>query len=101
MEFDQFKILNVNKQISKKTLSRKLKTLNILTDTNDDLKVVSENNIDNYIVKSNEDLNNKDGIISLFPTINDTEVKDLHGLDFLLNVSNEINAKYPQWIYKE
>ena len=93
LEFDQYKILNVNKQISKKTLSRKLKTLNILTDTNDDLKVQSENNIDNYIVKSNKDLMDKDGIISLFPTINDTDVKDLHGLDFLLNVSNDINKK--------
>lgn len=93
MEFDQYKILNVNKQISKKTLSRKLKTLNILTDTNDDLSVFNENNIDNYIIKSNKDLLNKDGIISLFPTINDTDVKDLHGLDFLINVSNDINKK--------
>ena len=93
MEFDQYKILNVNKQISKKTLSRKLKTLNILTDTNEDLKISSDNNIDNYVVKSNKDLEIKDGIISLFPNINDEEIKDLHGLDFLLNVSNDINKK--------
>lgn len=93
MEFDQYKILNVNKQISKKTLSRKLKTLNILTDTNDDLKVECDNNIDNYIVKSNEDLESSNGIISLFPKLNDDVVKDLHGLDFLLNVSNDINKK--------
>ena len=93
MEFDQYKILNVNKQISKKTLSRKLKTLNILTDTNDELKFNNDNNIDNYIVKSNKDLESKDGLISLFPSINEDEVKDLHGLDFLLNVSNDINKK--------
>lgn len=93
LEFDQYKILNVNKQISKKTLSRKLKTLNILTDTNDDLKINNENNIDNYIVKSNKDLENKNGIISLFPNITKDEIKDLHGLDFLLNVSSDINKK--------
>lgn len=93
LEFDHYKILNVNKQISKKTLSRKLKTLNILTDTNDDLKIFNENNIDNYVVKSNKDLVRKNGIISLFPNINDEEIKDLHGLDFLLNVSNDINKK--------
>ena len=93
MEFDQYKILNVNKQISKKTLSRKLKTLNILTDTNEELTIKNENNIDNYIVKSYEDLENKSGLISLFPTINDTNIKDLHGLDFILNVSNDINKK--------
>jgi len=93
LEFDHYKILNVNKQISKKTLSRKLKTLNILTDTNDSLSVSNENNIDNYVVKCNKDLLSKDGLISLFPNINDEEIKDLHGLDFLLNVSNDINKK--------
>ena len=93
MEFDQYKILNVNKQISKKTLSRKLKTLNILTDTNDELKIVSQNNIDNFIVRNSIDLNNKNGLISIFPQINNEEIKDLHGLDFLLNVSNDINKK--------
>ena len=93
MEFDQYKILNVNKQISKKTLSRKLKTLNILTDTNEDLELTNEKNIDNYIVKSNKDLETKDGLLSLFPQLNEENIKDLHGLDFLLNVSNDINKK--------
>jgi len=92
-EFDIYKINSVNKQICKKTLTRKLKTLNILTDTNEDLKLNNTNNIDSFVVKSNNDLNRKDGIISLFPLINEEEIKDLHGLDFLLNVSNDINKK--------
>ena len=93
-ELDMYKINNVSRQISKKTLTRKLKTLNILTDTNDN--ITSENNkknIDNFIIKSNKDLENKDGIKSLFPKIIDEEIKDLHGLDFLINVSNDINKK--------
>ena len=92
-EFDIYKINNVCKQISKKTLTRKLKTLNIFTDTNDDLKIDNKKEIDNYIIKDEIDLNNKDGILSLFPLINEEEIKDLHGLDFLLNVSNDINQK--------
>ena len=92
-EFDMYKINNVCKQISKKTLTRNLKTLNILTDTNDNINVNNIKNIDNYVVKDNKDLNSKDGIVSLFPLINEEEIKDLHGLDFLLNVSNDINKK--------
>lgn len=92
-DFDMYKILNVNKQISKKTLTRKLKTLNIFTDINDSVKLSSVKGIDNFVVNSKEDLLDKNGIISMFPCINDEEVKDLHGLDFLLNVSNDINKK--------
>ena len=92
-EFDTYKILNICKQISKKTLTRKLKTLNIFTDTNENVKVDNIKNIDNFIIKDNNDLNKIDGIITLFPEIIEEEVKGLHGLDFLLNVSNDINKK--------
>lgn len=92
-ELDLFKIMNVSKQISKKTLTRKLKTLNILTDTNDNIKNDNTKDIDIYIIKNNKDLENVNGIKSLFPKIVDEETKDLHGLDFLINVSNDINNK--------
>ena len=92
-DFDLFKIANVSKQISKKTLTRKLKTLNILTDTNDDIKEDNTKDIDIYIIKNNKDLESTDGIKSLFPKIVEEEIKDLHGLDFLINVSNDINKK--------
>ena len=92
-EFDTYKINNVCKQIGKKTLTRRLKTLNILTDTNEEIKINNSKEIDNYIIKNNRDLINKDGIMSLFPLINEEEIKDLHGLEFLLNVSNDINKK--------
>ena len=92
-EMDLYKINNVSKQISKKTLTRKLKTLNILTDTNDTVKTENTKNIDNYVIQNNEDLETKNGIKSLFPKIIEEEIKDLHGLDFLINVSNDINKK--------
>lgn len=92
-DFDMYKILNVNKQIGKKTLTRKLKTLNIFTDINEDVLVKNSKNITNFIIMSDDDLKNKDGIISLYPQIYEEEIKDLHGLDFLLNVSTDINKK--------
>ena len=92
-DFDLFKIANVSKQISKKTLTRKLKTLNILTDTNDDIKEDNTKDVDIYIIKNNKDLESTDGIKSLFPKIDEEEIKYLHGLDFLINVSNDINKK--------
>ncbi len=92
-DFDMYKILNVNKQICKKTLTRKLKTLNIFTDINEDVLVKDSKNITNFIIMSDDDLKNKDGIISLYPQIYEEDIKDLHGLDFLLNVSTDINKK--------
>lgn len=91
-ELDLYKINNVGKQIKKKTLSRKLKTLNILTDINDEVKIDNNKNIDNIIIRNDNDLNKED-IINLFPKINEEEIKNLHGLNFLINVSNDINNK--------
>lgn len=92
-EMDIYKINNVSKQISKKTLTRKLKTLNILTDTNDNLSSDNTKNIDIFVIKNNKDLESIDGIKSLFPKIIDEDIKGLHGLDFLINISNDINKK--------
>lgn len=92
-EMDLYKINNVSRQISKKTLTRKLKTLNILTDTNDTVKTENTKNIDNYVIQNNDDLEVNNGLKSLFPKIIEEEIKDLHGLDFLINVSNDINKK--------
>ncbi len=92
VDLDTYKILNVCKQISKKTLSRKLKTLNILTNINDGIKINDRKNIDTLVIENNEDLN-KEEVKELFPNIIEEETKDLHGIDFLINVSNDINTK--------
>lgn len=93
LEFDSHKIQNVNKQISKKTLTRKLKTLNILTDINDDIKEINTKDIDIFVVKNNKDLQKNNGLKSLFPNIIDETKEELHGLDFFVNISNDINKK--------
>lgn len=91
-EFDKFKIQNVCKQISKKTLTRKLRTLNIFTDANDNIKIENNKYIDNYVIENNNDLTKDNGISSKFPLITE-ETSDAHGLEFLLNISNDINEK--------
>ena len=57
--------------------------------------IKSNNNkeINNFKIQTKKDFLDKNGIISLFPLIDDEEISDLHGLDFLLNVSNDINKK--------
>ncbi len=91
-KLDMFKINNVRKQISKKTLSRKMKVLNIFIDINEEIKIVDGKDIDNLIIRDDEDLHDKK-VQELFPNINEEEIKDLHGIDFLINVSNDINEK--------
>ena len=80
-EFDKFKIQNVCKQISKKTLTRKLRTLNIFTDANDNIKIENNKYIDNYVIENNNDLTKDNGISSKFPLIKE-ETSDEHGLEF-------------------
>ena len=91
-KLDMFKINNVRKQISKKTLSRKMKVLNIFIDINEEIKLVDGKDIDNLIIRDDNDLHNE-RVQELFPNINEEEIKDLHGIDFLINVSNDINEK--------
>ncbi len=91
-DFDLFKINNVCKQIKKKTLSRKMKTLNIYTDINEEVNIDNKKNIDNLIIRNNADLQNEN-VLKIVPNINEEEIKNLHGLDFLINVSNDINVK--------
>ena len=91
-KLDMFKINNVRKQISKKTLSRKMKVLNIFIDINEEIKIVDGKDIDNLIIRDDEDLHDKK-VQELFPNINEEKIKDLHGIDFLINVSNDINEK--------
>ena len=65
-KLDMFKINNVRKQISKKTLSRKMKVLNIFIDINEEIKIVDGKDIDNLIIRDDEDLHDKK-VQELFP----------------------------------
>lgn len=91
-KMDMFKIQNVAKQIKKKTLALKMNVLNIFLDVNDDVKIKEVKNIDSVVLKDIEDLNQKE-ITEIFPDINDKIIKGEEGLNLIINVTNDINAK--------
>ena len=92
LDFDFFKTRSIVKQIKKKTFSFTINTLNIFTDIGENVELKSQKNIDNTFVDSFESINNS-GLLEIFPDINDKIVKDKQGLDFIVNVTTDLNKK--------
>lgn len=91
--FDLFKTKRIIKQIKKKTLSFKVNSLNILLDLNDDIKITNEKNINSLVVKNIKDIKSPKGLGNIFPKIKSNPLNDEKGLDLLINVTKDINAK--------
>lgn len=90
---DTLKIKNVMRQIKKKTLSFSMKTLNLLLDLNEDVKITNEKNIVSLALDtgaSDEDIKK---IAEYFPTIQKKLIRNVEGLDLILNVTEDINEK--------
>ncbi len=93
LNFDHYKTENIMKQIKKKTFSFNVKTLNILLDLNEDLKIEeSKNIIDAPIFDNGTTITNKN-ILEAFPNINERLLKDSKGIDLMINVTKDINEK--------
>ena len=93
LNFDHYKTENIMKQIKKKTFSFNVKTLNILLDLNEDLKLEETKNIiDAPIFNNNSNITNKN-ILEAFPNINDKLLKNTKGIDLMINVTKDINEK--------
>ena len=93
LRYDFFKIESIVKQIKKKTLSFSVNTLNILLDVNEDLTIEGTKNITPVPLLDN-DLNIKDPeILEAFPDINEKLLKDTSGVELIINVTKDINAK--------
>ena len=93
LRYDFFKIESIVKQIKKKTLSFSVNTLNILLDVNEDLTIEGTKNI-TPVSLPNDDLNITDTeILEAFPNINEKLLKDTSGVELIINVTKEINAK--------
>ena len=93
LKFDNFKIKNVTKQIKKKTLSFKLKTLNILLDLNDDIPLKEDKLIDNYKVDSLKDIRQDDNLAGLFPKLKTMTLKKTDDVENFIKLTNDINEK--------
>lgn len=93
LEYDNYKIESIVKQIKKKTFSFNVDTLNILLDVNEDLELEETKHIKPVSLVGN-DLNiTNEGILEAFPNINEKLLKDTNGVELIINVTKDINQK--------
>jgi len=88
LDFDKFKLNKIINQVKKKTLSFKVKVLNIYTDI-EDTKILSENDI--YISKENDIDNPK--LTNIFPNILEKTERKENGIEYFIKVTDNINKK--------
>lgn len=91
--FDIFKTKKIVSQIKKKTLSFKVRTINILLDMNDDIEIQNIKNITTLNISSVEDLKDDKKLGGIFPNIKNDPLTDEAGIDLLLNATHDINLK--------
>lgn len=89
---DIFKVHHVMKQMKKKTLSIRMKTLNIMLDMNEGIHLPKVKDIDTVEMKQIEDLETAK-ILDVFPSLPNKILKDSDGIDLIVNVTNGINQK--------
>ena len=88
LDFDKFKLSRVVKQVKKKTLSFKVKVLNIYTDLEDE-KLLSN---DDVMINNEEDINNPK-LTNAFPNIVEKTKRDEEGLEYFIKVTDNINKQ--------
>ena len=93
LDFDLFKIKNVVKQVKKKTLSFKINTLNILLDVGNSVNIKNTDRIECIKVDGEKDIKKAKDLNELFPELKNNLLDAHDGLDFLINVTNDINVK--------
>ena len=93
LEYDNYKIESIVKQIKKKTFSFNVNTLNILLDVNEDLKLEETKHIKPVSLDGNNLNITNEGILEAFPNINEKLLKDTNGVELILNVTKDINQK--------
>src|SRR5574344_2141864 len=89
-KFDLFKIKSITKQIKKKTLSLKMKTLNILLDVNDDVKVDKDKDIDVYKINNLKDVRSDSNLAGIYPKLKTLTLKKEDNVDMIINITNDI-----------
>ncbi len=92
--FDVYKTKKIIKQIKRKTLSFKVRTLNILIDVNEDIEIKEQdNNIKTLLIKNVKDIKSSKGLGAIFPEIKSNPLNEDKGLDLLINVTRDLNIK--------
>lgn len=86
LAFDKFKLSRIVSEVKKKTLSFKVKVLNIYTDIEDD-KMLSDNDI---FISKEKDINNPK-LTSIFPNIVEKTTRKEDGIEYFVKVTDNIN----------
>jgi len=93
-KMDIFKMIFVIKQIKKKTLTFKMKVLNINLDMGQYVKLKNENKfIDTISINDLEDIKKNDFLSNIFPKIQTNSFKKTDNIDNIINVTEDINRK--------
>lgn len=92
-KFDIFKMKHVLKQIKRKTFSFNVNALNICLDLSKRVDKKQTKNIDTIKVESLNDIRKNSDINVVFPGIKDELFESTDGLEFLVNITNDINQK--------
>lgn len=93
LKFDIFKTKSVMKQIKKKTLALNMNALNIFLDLDDLVKLGSEKNVDSIKIESFDEIKKNKDITTAFPKIKKKLIQKNEGMEFLVNVTNDLNKK--------
>lgn len=93
LDFDLFKIKNIVRQVKKKTLSLSIKTLNILIDVGSSVELKEKDKIESIIVDANKNLEKNKKLNELYPSMKDNLVTSKDGIEFIINITNDINVK--------
>ena len=86
LAFDKFKLSRIVSEVKKKTLSFKVKVLNIYTDIEDD-KILSD---DDVFISKEKDINNSK-LTSIFPNIVEKTTRKEDGIEYFVKVTDNIN----------
>lgn len=86
LDFDKFKLSRVVKQVKRKTLSFRVKVLNIYTDIEDEKML----NNDDVLITKEKDINNPK-LVNAFPDIVEKTNRKEDGLEYFIKVTDNIN----------
>ena len=93
LDFDLYKTNSVIKQIKKKTLSLKCKSLNIFLNMGENVKYEdSRKNMDILTIDVDKGIKGNK-LLTLFPDFDNDEISSTDNMDFFINVTNDINTK--------
>lgn len=92
-QIDNYKIKNVTKQIKRKTFTFNVKTLNILLDVGENVKINNQKNIDNYIINDYKDIRKDNNLGGLFPKLKTTTLQNNNPVETFINITTDINSK--------